>query len=42
MSALRQVIEMAAQGVYPDGVLPSVLPGEVHRLCHCGLQFYVG
>ncbi|MBI1876928.1 MAG: hypothetical protein HYR94_01600, partial [Chloroflexi bacterium] len=27
---LRQVIEMAAQGVYPDGVLPSVLPGEVH------------
>jgi hypothetical protein len=27
---LRQVIEMAAQGVYPDGVLPGVLPGEVH------------
>lgn len=27
---LRQVIEMAAQGVYPDGVLPSVSPGEVH------------
>lgn len=27
---LRQVIEMAAEGVYPDGVLPSVLPGEVH------------
>ncbi len=27
---LRQVIEMAAQGVYPDGVLPSILPGEVH------------
>ncbi|MDX1520174.1 MAG: alpha-L-rhamnosidase N-terminal domain-containing protein [Anaerolineae bacterium] len=27
---LRQVIEMAAQGAYPDGVLPSVLPGEVH------------
>jgi hypothetical protein len=27
---LRRVIEMAAQGAYPDGVLPSVLPGEVH------------
>jgi hypothetical protein len=27
---LRQVIEMAALGTYPDGVLPSVLPGEVH------------
>lgn len=27
---LRQVIEMAAQGAYPDGVLPGVLPGEVH------------
>ena len=27
---IRQVIEMAAQGAYPDGVLPSVNPGEVH------------
>ena len=27
---LRRVIEMAAQGAYPDGVLPSVLPGEAH------------
>jgi alpha-L-rhamnosidase len=27
---LRRVIEMAAQDPYPDGVLPSVLPGEVH------------
>jgi len=27
---LRQVIEMAAQGAYPDGVLPSVLPSEAH------------
>ncbi|GAB4450203.1 MAG: hypothetical protein Kow0031_32650 [Anaerolineae bacterium] len=27
---LRQVIRMAAQGAYPDGLLPSVLPGEVH------------
>lgn len=27
---LRQVIRMAAEGAYPDGVLPSVLPGEVH------------
>jgi alpha-L-rhamnosidase len=27
---LRRVIEMAGQGAYPDGILPSVLPGEVH------------
>lgn len=27
---LRQVLVMAAEGAYPDGVLPSVLPGEVH------------
>ncbi len=27
---LKQVIEMGAEGAYPDGVLPSVLPGEVH------------
>ncbi len=27
---LRRVIEMAAQDPYPDGILPSVLPGEVH------------
>ena len=27
---LRQVLTMAADGAYPDGVLPSVLPGEVH------------
>jgi hypothetical protein len=27
---LRQVIVMAAEGAYPDGVLPSVLPGEAH------------
>jgi hypothetical protein len=27
---LRRVIELAAQGAYPDGVLPSVVPGEVH------------
>lgn len=27
---LRQVIEMAALGAYSDGILPSVLPGEVH------------
>jgi hypothetical protein len=27
---LRTVIEMAAQGAYPDGVLPGVMPGEVH------------
>lgn len=27
---LRQAIVMAAQGAYPDGVLPGVMPGEVH------------
>ena len=27
---LRRVIEMAALGAYSDGILPSVLPGEVH------------
>jgi hypothetical protein len=27
---LRRAIELATQGAYPDGVLPSVLPGEVH------------
>jgi hypothetical protein len=27
---LRRAITMAAQGAYPDGILPSVLPGEVH------------
>src|SRR6266508_3662878 len=27
---LRRVVELAAQGAYPDGVLPGVLPGEVH------------
>jgi hypothetical protein len=27
---IRQVIDMAAQGAYPDGILPSVMPAEVH------------
>jgi hypothetical protein len=27
---LRQVIAQAADGAYPDGVLPGVVPGEVH------------
>jgi hypothetical protein len=27
---LRRVIELAAQGAYPDGILPGVLPGEAH------------
>lgn len=27
---LRQIIVMAARGAYPDGILPSVVPGEVH------------
>lgn len=27
---LRRVLVMAAEGAYPDGVLPSVLPGEAH------------
>ncbi len=27
---LRRVLTLAAEGAYPDGLLPSVLPGEVH------------
>jgi hypothetical protein len=27
---LRRVIELAAQGAYPDGVLPGVVPSEAH------------
>ncbi len=27
---LRQVLRMAAEGAYADGVLPGVVPGEVH------------
>lgn len=27
---LRQVLVQAAQGAYPDGILPSVVPAEVH------------
>lgn len=27
---LRRVIELAAQGAYPDGVLPGVFPSEAH------------
>lgn len=27
---IRRVLEMQAEGAYPDGILPSVLPGEVH------------
>ena len=27
---LRAIVEMAAQGAYPDGVLPGVVPGEAH------------
>jgi hypothetical protein len=27
---LRAILEMAAQGAYPDGVLPGVVPGEAH------------
>ena len=30
MQPLRQVLRMAADGAYPDGVLPGVAPGEVH------------
>ena len=28
--SLRRVLELAAQGAYPDGVLPSVVPSEAH------------
>jgi alpha-L-rhamnosidase len=27
---MRQVLLMAVQGAYPDGIFPGVLPGEVH------------
>ena len=27
---IKQVLEMATQHVYPDDILPSILPGEVH------------
>jgi hypothetical protein len=27
---LRRLLELGAQGAYPDGVLPGVLPGEAH------------
>ena len=27
---LRRILELAAQGAYPDGVLPSVVPSEAH------------
>ena len=36
---LRSVIEMAADGAYPDGVLPSILPGEVHAYCVVDYNF---
>ncbi|MEM7539367.1 MAG: alpha-L-rhamnosidase N-terminal domain-containing protein [Chloroflexota bacterium] len=27
---IKRMIEMAAKAAYPDGILPSILPGEVH------------
>lgn len=36
---MRTVLEMAAQGAYADGVLPSILPGEVHSYCVVDYNF---
>lgn len=36
---LRTALEMAAQGAYPDGILPSILPGEVHAYCVLDYNF---
>ena len=36
---MRTTLEMAAQGAYADGVLPSILPGEVHSYCVVDYNF---
>lgn len=36
---LRATIEMAAQGAYPDGVLPGVLPSEAHAYVVADFNF---
>ncbi|RLT37871.1 MAG: hypothetical protein DWI57_13055 [Chloroflexi bacterium] len=36
---MRATLEMAAQGAYADGVLPSILPGEVHSYCVVDYNF---
>jgi hypothetical protein len=36
---LRRLLELAAQGAYPDGVLPSVLPSEAHAYCVVDFNF---
>ncbi len=36
---MRTALEMAAQGAYADGVLPSILPGEVHSYCVVDYNF---
>jgi hypothetical protein len=36
---MRRTLEMAVQGAYPDGVLPSILPGEVHSYCVVDYNF---
>lgn len=36
---MRTTLEMAAQGTYADGVLPSILPGEVHSYCVVDYNF---
>ncbi|MCP4933188.1 MAG: hypothetical protein GY927_03065, partial [bacterium] len=35
----RRVLELAAQGAYPDGVLPSVLPSEAHAYAVVDFNF---
>lgn len=36
---LRRMLELAGQGAYPDGVLPSVLPSEAHAYCVVDFNF---
>lgn len=36
---MRTALKMAAQGAYADGVLPSILPGEVHAYCVVDYNF---
>lgn len=36
---LRRLLELAAQGAYPDGVLPGVLPSEAHAYCVVDFNF---
>ena len=36
---IKQIIGMAAEAAYPDGILPSILPGEVHAYAVADYNF---